>query len=147
MKKIIFLLFVSISLQSCNKENIDKTLTISELITLNNWQLSRYANPTTGKTITNNELNTEAIAIYSMYYVFGTDQFVTAYDKAGNQFVSKGAWTLYENDTKIKVELVGTTLDFKLVDISKGKMTFQAETGNYLSGVGDAINLEFVEKK
>lgn len=146
MKKYLLLFALINLLTSCKEEVDDVNMTATEIISLNKWQLDRYSSPSSGKTIAENQLNAGAVAIFSMYYVFGKDQFVIAYDKASNQLVSKGAWSFYENETKIKVELIGTTLDFDVAELKKGKMILKATTGNYLSGVGEEINLEFKEK-
>ena len=43
------------------------------------------------------------------------------------------------------INIDGFKGQFKIINISKGKLTLQAATGNFLSGVGSEIYMEFSE--
>lgn len=143
MKKIVAVFFLLFSLLGCKDANdTSGDPTPPELLSRNKWGLVRYTTPE-GVVVPNNKLKVEALLLYDLYYDYGQDYFVTAYTKAGRTFFSKGAWKLSDDATKLSVELLNETLYFNVIKLEKGKMTLQSSTDGFLTGVGEAINLEF----
>jgi hypothetical protein len=50
-----------------------------------------------------------------------------------------------EDNKVLDINIVGFQGKFKIVVLQKGKLTLQASTGNFLSGVGSELNMEFSE--
>lgn len=149
MRSIILLIFSVVIFSSCRDANDPRfNLSFDEILTKQSWQLDRYTTPT-GRAILNNELtNPTAVVIKSMYFIFEDNKIVTAYDKASNQQIpgGRGAWSTNEDNSRISFELVGNTLDFRVIRMEDERMIWQAETGSFLTGVGQSINLEFTSR-
>ncbi len=148
MKNSILILFISLFLSSCNN---NKTIepsnkTPSELLSLNAWQLDRYTD-VNGKTLGNSSLNVSALAIYGLLIEFRENKETRALDKITKNILNRGTWDLLENNTVMDINITGFKGQFKVVSISTGKLIIQATTGNFLSGIGETINLEFSEGK
>lgn len=123
-------------------------LSFEEILTKQNWQMERYTTPT-GRAILDNELSEPtAIAIKSMYFTFEENNIVTAYDKASRQQITggRGAWSVNDDESRIQFDLVGNTLEFRVIRMENERMIWQAETGSFLTGVGQSINLEFAPR-
>lgn len=149
MRSITLLIFSVLVFSGCRDANDPRfDLSFDEILTKQSWQLDRYSTPT-GKAILNNELtNPTAVVIKSMYFVFEETNIVTAYDKASNSQIpgGRGAWSTTEDKQRVQFELVGNTLEFRVIKMDKDKMIWQAETGSFLTGVGQSINLEFTPR-
>lgn len=147
MKKVLIITFVVFISLACKKDNVEpSSFSQSELLSLNNWQLSRYTN-TSGKTLTNSELNSAALNLKSLQFEFRTDKETRAVDKITKTIINRGTWELLSQETVLDINLSSFKGQFKIITLSKGKLTLQASTGNFLSGVGSEINMEFVESK
>jgi hypothetical protein len=123
-------------------------LSFDEILTKQSWQMQRYTTPT-GRAIPDNELSEPtAIAIKSMYFVFEESGIVTAYDKASKTQIlgGRGAWSVNEDKSRIQFDLVGNTLEFRVIRMENERMIWEAETGSFLTGVGQSINLEFAPR-
>ena len=145
MKYIFLLVFLALNIISCKKDVVDPIPTnTNELISLNGWQLKRYSD-SNGKTVGNSSLNISAIALYGLVFEFKDTKETRAIDKITKNIVNRGTWELMSSNTILDINIDGFKGQFKLISISKGKMTLQASTGNFLSGVGDVINMEFIE--
>ncbi len=147
MKKVLIIAFVTFISLACKDEKVEPTnLSQSELLSLNSWQLSRYTD-LNGKTLTNAELNIAAIALYGLQFEFRADKETRAVDKITKNILNRGTWELLTGNTVLDINITSFKGQFKIVTLSKGKLTLQASTGNFLSGVGSVINMEFTESK
>lgn len=147
MKKVLIIAFVTFISLACKEDKVEPTnLSQSELLSLNGWQLSRYTDPN-GKTLTNAELNIAAVALYGLQFEFRTDKETRAVDKLTKNILNRGTWDLLSQETVLDINITSFKGQFKIITLSKGKLTLQASTGNFLSGVGSEINMEFVESK
>lgn len=145
MKKVLIVLFVTFISLACKDDNVEPTnLSQSEILSLNSWQLTRYSD-TNGKTLSNSELNVAAIALYGLLFEFRADKETRAVDKLSKNILNRGTWDLISNNTVLDINITSFKGQFKIVALSKGKLTLQASTGNFLSGVGSEINMEFTE--
>lgn len=147
MKKVLIIVFVAFISLACKKDKIEPTnLSQTELISLNSWQLSRYTD-TSGKTLSNSELNIAAVALYGLQFEFRADKETRAVDKLTKNILNRGTWDLLSQETILDINITSFKGQFKIITLSKGKLTLQASTGNFLSGVGSEINMEFTESK
>jgi hypothetical protein len=147
MKKVLIIAFVTFISLACKEDNVEPTnLSQSELLSLNSWQLSRYTD-LNGKTLTNAELNIAAVALYGLQFEFRTDKETRAVDKLTKNILNRGTWDLLSQETVLDINITSFKGQFKIITLSKGKLTLQASTGNFLSGVGSVINMEFTESK
>ncbi|MCF8326115.1 MAG: hypothetical protein K9I84_14245 [Leadbetterella sp.] len=147
MKKVLIIAFVTFISLACKKDKVEPTnLSQSELLSLNSWQLSRYTD-SNGKTLTNAELNIAAIALYGLQFEFRADKETRAVDKITKNILNRGTWELLTGNTVLDINITNFKGQFKILTLSKGKLTLQASTGNFLSGVGSEINMEFIESK
>ncbi|OYU67973.1 MAG: hypothetical protein CFE22_01285 [Cytophagaceae bacterium BCCC1] len=147
MKKVLIIAFVTFISLACKKDKVEPTnLSQSELLSLNSWQLNRYTD-SNGKTLTNAELNIAAIALYGLQFEFRADKETRAVDKITKNILNRGTWELLTGNTVLDINITSFKGQFKIVTLSKGKLTLQASTGNFLSGVGSEINMEFIESK
>lgn len=145
MKKLLFIGIVALMSFQCKKNKVDPVSTNpTELLSLNGWQLSRYTDAS-GKSIGNSSLNISAITLYGLIFEFKDTKETRAVDKITKKILNRGTWDLISSNTILDINIDGFKGQFKLISISKGKMTLQASTGNFLSGVGDIINMEFIE--
>lgn len=145
MKYIFLLAFLALNIISCKKDVVEPIPSnTNELISLNGWQLSRYTDAS-GKSISNSSLNVSAITLYGLIFEFKDTKETRAIDKITKKILNRGTWELMSSNTILDINIDGFKGQFKLISISKGKMTLQASTGNFLSGVGDVINMEFIE--
>ena len=143
VKKFLLLLFLGTLFVSCkDKGGVDPDKTALELISLNLWELERFSD-SNGQPISNASLNTEALLLYALQFEFKEDGVVRGLDKTSKNIINKGVWSFIDNENSVNVKLTGLDYDFKIVTLKTGLMILQAPTGNFLSGVGDQINLEF----
>lgn len=147
MKKVLLIAFVVFISLACKEDKVEPSnLSQSELLSLNSWQLSRYTD-TSGKTLSNSELNISAVALYGLQFEFRADKETRAVDKITKSILNRGTWDLLSGETVLDINITSFKGQFKIVTLSKGKLTLQASTGNFLSGVGSVINMEFTESK
>ncbi len=144
MKNILILILLSVLIPSCKKDKIDPDggKTNAELISLSQWKLERFASPD-GQTITQSELSSEANFLFLMNFEFKSDGEVRGIDQTSKSIIDKGVWKFIDGEDAVNVKLTGLDYDFRIVILQTGKLTLQAPTGNFLSGLGDQINLEF----
>ncbi|MCP9768148.1 hypothetical protein EGI22_09505 [Lacihabitans sp. LS3-19] len=144
MKNLVLILLVGITFLSCkDKPVVPVDNSASGILSANGWQLSRYTD-TSGKTLSNSSLNISAVALYQLIFEFRTDKETRALDKTTKNIVNRGTWDLLSGETLLDIDISGFKGQFKIVSISQGKLTLQASTGNFLSGVGAEINMEFI---
>jgi len=144
MKRLLLLLLTVLTITSCNKDNKDPepAQTPSELISLNRWKLDKYTDQN-GKIIPDGSLNTQALFLYAMNFEFRADGEVRGIDKVTGNIIDKGVWDFLSNATSLNIKLTGLDYDFKIINLKTGKLTLQAPVGNFLTGVGERINLDF----
>ncbi|MCR9062917.1 MAG: hypothetical protein NXI00_03070 [Cytophagales bacterium] len=143
MKKILFLFLTVLTFISCkDPDNVEPGASQAELISLSTWELQRFTDAT-GQSIPNSELNTQALFLYAMYFEFQGGGEVRGVDKTTKSIIDKGVWSFLNDSTSVNVKLTGLDYDFRIIELKTNKLTLQAPTGNFLSEVGDQINLEF----
>ncbi len=141
MKKLFFLiltLFVIVSCKDNNEPSGSKTK--AELITQNSWSLDKLTDKD-GKTLT----NTAASFLFLMNFEFRKDFETRAYEKSNKNIVDRGTWAFAESETAVDVDIktLGGPIRFKIITLTNTGLVLQAPTGSFLSGVGEAVNLEF----
>jgi hypothetical protein len=147
MKKVLIIAFVVFISFACKKDKVEPSnLSQAELLSLNSWQLSRYTDKN-GKTLSNSELNISAVALYGLQFEFRSDKETRAVDKITKSILNRGTWNLLSGETVLDIDISSFKGQFKIITLSKGKLTLQASTGNFLSGVGSEINMEFTESR
>lgn len=147
MKKVLIIAFVVFISFACKKDKVEPSnLSQAELLSLNSWQLDRYTD-TNGKTLSNSELNISAVALYGLQFEFRADKETRAVDKITKSILNRGTWNLLSGETVLDIDISSFKGQFKIITLSKGKLTLQASTGNFLSGVGSEINMEFTESR
>ncbi|MFN8430481.1 MAG: hypothetical protein U0V04_10930 [Spirosomataceae bacterium] len=146
MRNLLIVFSLLLVLGSCKKNKVDpdENLTSSQLLSRNAWKLDRYTD-TSGKTISDGNLNASAIVLYQMLFEFRENQETRAIEKVSKTVINRGTWNLLEDNKVLDINIVGFQGKFKIVVLQKGKLTLQASTGNFLSGVGSELNMEFSE--
>lgn len=146
MNQIIFksigILFFCLSLIACKKTTVEAEKTTSEKLMANDWQLDRYTN-TSGKTLSNVEVGSQAAGLYSMLFRFQANNITKGVEKTSKQVINAGSWYLKENNTIIDIAVIGFGGKFKIVEISSKKLILQTDTNNLIFGIGNVVNLEF----
>jgi len=146
MRNLFIVLSLLLVFVSCNKDKVkpEDNLTTSELLSRNAWKLDRYTD-VFGKTISDGSLNASAIVLYQMLFEFRDNQETRAIEKVSKTIINRGTWSLVDNEKVLDINIVGFQGKFKIVLLQKGKLTLRASTGNFLSGVGTELNMEFSE--
>jgi hypothetical protein len=142
IRKLITLIFITFSFTGCKEKVVENSKPKLELISQNAWQLDRFTT-SDGQILQNNELNDQALLLYVMNFEFKSDFEVRGVDKSSNTIIDRGVWKFLNNEESINVKLSLLDYDFQILTLTAGKLTLQAPTGNFLSDVGDRINLEF----
>jgi hypothetical protein len=142
MRNLCLILILGIFFISCKKNKNTIAPDTNALLSSNNWQLDRYTD-VSGKAISNTSLNVASIALFGLVFEFKADKETRAYDKLTKNVVNRGTWALIEGDKAIDINITAFKGKFNVVSISKGKLTLQTTTGNFLTGVGPTINMEF----
>lgn len=141
MKKLLLLIFtVFIGLACKDKNEPSAQKTKAELITQNGWSLDKITDKD-GKILT----NTDASFLMLLNFEFRSDNETRAYEKENKTIIGRGTWAFIDTETAIKVDIkiLGDPINFKIVSLTSSKLVLQAPTGSFLTGVGEAINLEF----
>lgn len=142
MKKIALLIFSIAFISACKDKSNEPNKSPQELISQNAWALDRYTSET-GQPIASSQLNTQALLLYAMNFQFLANGEVKGTDKTTKNIIDKGVWKFVNSETMINVKMTGLEYDFRVILLKSGKLTLQAPTGNYLSGIGEQINLVF----
>lgn len=140
MKNILFIAIMLFAF-SCKK---DETVTAepTKIISANFWKLDRFAD-LDGKTLTQNQLNSQAQALFGLDYEFRDDNVTRAKDRITKQILNAGTWYLIESNQKLDIDILGFKGQFKVVELSKTKMVLQAENNKTISA-GQFVNMEFL---
>lgn len=122
-----------------------KTETITEpkkVISANFWKLDRFAD-VEGKTLSQNQLNSQAQALFGLDYEFRNDNVTRAKDRITKQILNAGTWYLLDANQTLDIDILGFKGKFKVIEISKNKMVLQAENNKMISA-GQFVNMEFL---
>lgn len=139
MKNTLFL-FVALFIFACKK---DETVTEpTKIISANFWKLDRFAD-TDGKTLSQNQLNSQAQALFGLDYEFRDDNVTRAKDRITKQILNAGTWYLLDANQTLDIDILGFKGKFKVVEISKSKLVLQAENNKMISA-GQFVNMEFL---
>lgn len=139
MKNILFL-FVALFVFACKK---DQTVTEpTQIISANFWKLDRFAD-TDGKTLSQNQLNSQAQALFGLDYEFRDDNVTRAKDRITKQILNAGTWYLLDANQTLDIDILGFKGKFKVIEISKSKLVLQAENNKMISA-GQFVNMEFL---
>ena len=139
MKNTLFL-FVALSFFACKKSvNIVEP---TKIISGNFWKLDRFAD-TDGKTLSQNQLNSQAQALFGLDFEFRNDNVTRAKDRITKQILNAGTWYLLDANQTLDIDILGFKGKFKVIEISKNKMVLQAENNKMISA-GQFVNMEFV---
>lgn len=133
-------MLLAFSFSSCDPEEVVSNKSKLELISQNSWKLDRFATEE-GEMLQNNELNQTAVLLFGMDFQFQSDGEVRGV--AGTTIVDRGTWEFVNNETAVNVKLSTLDYEFQVLELKPAKLVLQAPTGNFLSGVGERVNLEF----
>lgn len=143
MKKFAFLLFIPLILISCKNPEIDEQKPKEELLTSKAWQLDKYVD-LNGKTVSDGALNTSAKLLFGMIFEFKSNKEVKGVDKLSKSIINRGTWELIEDETDyLKIDIVGFSGDFLIIDITKNSMILRTETEKNPIGIDTEIDLVF----
>ncbi len=140
MKNILFL-FVALFIFACKKDETTVTEP-TKIISANFWKLDRFAD-TDGKTLSQNQLNSQAQALFGLDYEFRDDNVTRAKDRVTKQILNAGTWYLLDANQTLDIDILGFKGKFKVVEISKSKLVLQAENNKMISA-GQFVNMEFL---
>lgn len=139
MKNILFIL-VALFIFSCKKDETVNEPT--KVISANFWKLDRFAD-TDGKTLSQNQLNSQAQALFGLDYEFRNDNVTRAKDRITKQILNAGTWYLLDANQTLDIDILGFKGKFKVIEISKSKMILQSENNKMISA-GQFVNMEFL---
>ncbi|MFN3851619.1 MAG: hypothetical protein ACK4NY_19430 [Spirosomataceae bacterium] len=141
MKKLAFGLLISVLLiaSKCkDKEIIEPSAVMTSKI----WKLDRFSDMD-NKTLTQNQLNSQAIGLFGLEIEFRENNVTRARDRQTKQIVNTGTWYLIENNKYIDIDAQGIKGKFELVLVEKDKLIIRAENNKQLA-TGQYVNLELV---
>jgi hypothetical protein len=139
MKNILFIAILLFAF-SCKKD--ETVAEPTKIISANFWKLDRFTD-LDGKTLTQNQLNSQAQALFGLDYEFRDDNVTRAKDRITKQILNAGTWYLIEDNQKLDIDILGFKGQFKVVELSKTKMVLQAENNKTISA-GQFVNMEFL---
>ena len=126
---------------SCKKSEITATEP-TKVLSANFWKLDRFSD-IEGKTLSQNQLNSQAQALFGLDYEFRNDNVTRAKDRITKQILNAGTWYLISDNQVLDIDILGFKGQFKVVEISKTKLVLQAENNKMISA-GQFVNMEFV---
>ncbi|MCU0327183.1 MAG: hypothetical protein MUF45_18445 [Spirosomaceae bacterium] len=141
MKKLTFGLLISVLLiaSKCKDKEIIEPV---EVMTSKIWKLDRFSD-TDNKTLTQNQLNSQAIGLFGLEIEFRSNNVTRARDRQTKQIVNTGTWYLIENNKYIDIDAQGIKGKFELVLVQRDKLIIRAENNKQLA-TGQYVNLELV---
>lgn len=140
MKNIFFLTIILFAF-GCKKSEV----AVSEptkILSANFWKLDRFAD-IEGRTLSQNQLNSQAQALFGLDYEFRDDNVTRAKDRITKQILNAGTWYLIQDNRVLDIDILGFKGQFKVIEISKTKMVLQAENNKMISA-GQFVNMEFI---
>ena len=138
--KNIFFFSILLFAFSCKKT--ETTTEPVKIISANFWKLDRFAD-TDGKTLSQNQLNSQAQALFGLDYEFRDDNVTRAKDRITKQILNAGTWYLIDDNQTLDIDILGFKGKFKVIEISKSKMVLQSENNQMISA-GQFVNMEFL---
>ena len=142
MKKLIFVLTLVSFVFACKDKKEEPGNASAKILTANFWKLDRFTDPT-GRTLGQNEVGSQAQAIFSFDFEFRADNVTRGRDRASKQIVNAGSWYLKNNDKVLDIQITGFGGEFKILELSNTKLILQAENNQFISA-SSTINLELV---
>ncbi|CAH0994068.1 hypothetical protein EMA8858_00175 [Emticicia aquatica] len=141
MKNILFLAILFFAFSCKKSETVTEP---TKIISANFWKLDRFSD-LDGKTLSQNQLNSQAQALFGLDYEFREDNVTRAKDRITKQILNAGTWYLTdENSVKnLDIDILGFKGKFKVIELSKSKMVLQAENNKMISA-GQFVNMEFL---
>lgn len=136
----LLITFWVVTLSSCDREEVESNKSKLELISQNNWKLDRFSTEE-GELLQNSDLNQTAVLLFVMDFQFQSNGEVRGV--SGTTIVDRGTWEFVNNETAVNVKLSTLDYEFQVLELKPAKLVLQAPTGNFLSGVGERVNLEF----
>ncbi|MBA4848814.1 hypothetical protein [Emticicia sp. BO119] len=142
MKKLFVVLAIVSFVFACKDKKEEPVNASAKILTANFWKLDRFTDPT-GKTLGQNELSSQAQAIFDLEFEFRSDNVTRGRDKASKQIKNAGSWYL-KNDNKIlDIQIIGFGGEFKIIELSNNKLILQAENNSFIKA-SSTVNLELV---
>jgi hypothetical protein len=140
MKNLLLIGFVFFAI-SCKKSAL-AVAEPSKVLSANFWKLDRFTD-IEGKTLSQNQLNSQAQALFGLDYEFRNDNVTRAKDRITKQILNAGTWYLISNNQVLDIDILGFKGQFKVIEISKAKIILQAENNKMISA-GQFVNMEFL---
>ncbi len=142
MKKLFFVITLVSFVFACKEKKEEPVNASAKILTANYWKLDRFTDPN-GRTLANNELNSQAQAIFTFDFEFRSDNVTRGRDRASKQIVNAGSWYLKSNDKVLDIQIIGFGGEFKILELSNTKMILQAENNKFIQSTS-TVNLELV---
>jgi hypothetical protein len=101
MKNLLLIVIVFFAI-SCKKSEIKATEPI-KVLTANFWKLDRFTD-IVGKTLSQNQLNSQAQALFGLDYEFRNDNVTRAKDRITKQILNAGTWFLISDNQILDIE-------------------------------------------
>jgi hypothetical protein len=140
MKNLLLIGFVFFTI-SCKKSAV-AVAEPSKVLSANFWKLDRFTD-IEGKTLSQNQLNSQAQALFGLDYEFRNDNVTRAKDRITKQILNAGTWYLISNNQVLDIDILGFKGQFKVIEISKAKIILQAENNKMISA-GQFVKMEFL---
>jgi len=140
MKNLLLIGFVFFAI-SCKKSAV-AVAEPSKVLSANFWKLDRFTD-IEGKTLSQNQLNSQAQALFGLDYEFRNDNVTRAKDRITKQILNAGTWYLISNNQVLDIDILGFKGQFKVIEISKAKIILQAENNKMISA-GQFVKMEFL---
>ena len=142
MKKLLFVITLVSFVFACKDKNEAPVNASAKILTANFWKLDRFTDPT-GRTLSQNELGSQAQAIFAFDFEFRSDNVTRGRDRVSKQIVNAGTWYLESDDKVLDIQITGFGGEFKIMELSNSKLILQAENNKFISA-SSTINLELV---
>jgi hypothetical protein len=142
MKKILLVLTLVSFILACKDKKEEPVNASAKILTANFWKLDRFTDPS-GKTLSQNEVGSQAQAIFSFDFEFREDNVTRGRDRVSKQIVNAGSWYLKNDDKILDIQITGFGGEFKILQLSNTKLILQAENNKFISA-SSTINLELV---
>lgn len=141
MKKIFFVLALFSIIAACKDDKEPENASVKILVA-NYWKLDRYTDAS-GKTLSTNDLNSQAQAIFALEFEFRDDNVTRGRDKASKQVLNAGTWALKDDNKILDIQIIGFGGEFKIIQLTSAKMILQATNNQFISSTS-TVNLELV---
>ncbi|TDB64442.1 hypothetical protein [Arundinibacter roseus] len=140
---ILLLAFVVLFTLSCTEKDTPDPDTVStkdKMLITNPWRLVDITDAS-GKSIPQNQLSFETLAIYLFDIQFFDNNVTKALDRVSKQVVNGGTWYLIENEQTLDIEVSQFKGKFGIKELSRSKMTLSNNVP--VNGTNQLANLVF----